>query len=39
VVDPAASADAPARVTLVDRADWLLSMMTAFLDAPMPERH
>src|SRR5918911_1381732 len=25
-------------VTLVDRADWLLSMMTAFLDAPMPER-
>jgi pimeloyl-ACP methyl ester carboxylesterase len=26
-------------VTLVDRADWLLSMMTAFLDAPMPERH
>jgi pimeloyl-ACP methyl ester carboxylesterase len=26
-------------VTLVDRADWLLSMMTAFLDAPMPGRH
>jgi hypothetical protein len=25
-------------VTLVDRADWLLSMVTAFLDAPMPER-
>jgi pimeloyl-ACP methyl ester carboxylesterase/DNA-binding transcriptional ArsR family regulator len=25
-------------VTLVDRADWLLSMITAFLDAPMPER-
>ena len=24
-------------VTLVDRADWLLSMITAFLDAPMPE--
>ena len=26
-------------VTLVDRADWLLSMITPFLDAPMPERH
>jgi len=26
-------------VTLVDRADWLLSMSTAFLDAPMPEPH
>lgn len=25
------------RVTLVDRADWLTSMVTAFLDAPMPE--
>jgi pimeloyl-ACP methyl ester carboxylesterase len=25
-------------VTLVDRADWLLSMITEFLDAPMPER-
>jgi hypothetical protein len=24
-------------VTLVDRADWLASMATAFLDAPMPE--
>ncbi len=24
-------------VTLVDRADWLLSMITAFLDAPMPK--
>jgi pimeloyl-ACP methyl ester carboxylesterase len=24
-------------VTLIERADWLLSMMTAFLDAPMPE--
>jgi pimeloyl-ACP methyl ester carboxylesterase len=24
-------------VTLVDRADWLASMITAFLDAPMPE--
>ncbi len=24
-------------VTLVDRADWLLSMIPAFLDAPMPE--
>ncbi len=24
-------------VTLVDRADWLLSMITAFLDAPMPQ--
>jgi pimeloyl-ACP methyl ester carboxylesterase len=24
-------------VTLVERADWLLSMITAFLDAPMPE--
>jgi pimeloyl-ACP methyl ester carboxylesterase len=26
-------------VTLVHRADWLLSMITAFLDAPMPERN
>jgi pimeloyl-ACP methyl ester carboxylesterase len=25
-------------VTLVDRADWLLSMIAAFLDAPMPDR-
>ena len=25
------------RVTLVNRAGWLLSMITAFLDAPMPE--
>jgi pimeloyl-ACP methyl ester carboxylesterase len=24
-------------VTLVERADWLLSMVTEFLDAPMPE--
>jgi pimeloyl-ACP methyl ester carboxylesterase len=24
-------------VTLVERADWLVSMITAFLDAPMPE--
>jgi pimeloyl-ACP methyl ester carboxylesterase len=24
-------------VTLVERADWLLSMITAFLEAPMPE--
>ena len=24
-------------VTLIERADWLLPMMTAFLDAPMPE--
>jgi pimeloyl-ACP methyl ester carboxylesterase len=24
-------------VTLIQRADWLLSMITAFLDAPMPE--
>jgi pimeloyl-ACP methyl ester carboxylesterase len=24
-------------VTLVDRADWLASMITGFLDAPMPE--
>jgi hypothetical protein len=24
-------------VTLVDRADWLLSMISAFLDAPMPK--
>ncbi len=24
-------------VTLVDRADWLLSMIAAFLDAPMPK--
>jgi pimeloyl-ACP methyl ester carboxylesterase len=24
-------------VTLVDRAEWLASMITAFLDAPMPE--
>lgn len=24
-------------VTLVDRADWLLSMVTEFLDAPMPQ--
>jgi pimeloyl-ACP methyl ester carboxylesterase len=24
-------------VTLVDRADWLVSMINAFLDAPMPE--
>lgn len=24
-------------VTLVDRADWLVSMVTAFLDAPMPK--
>jgi hypothetical protein len=24
-------------VTLVDRDDWLLSMIPAFLDAPMPE--
>jgi pimeloyl-ACP methyl ester carboxylesterase len=24
-------------VTVVDRADWLLSMVTEFLDAPMPE--
>jgi pimeloyl-ACP methyl ester carboxylesterase len=24
-------------VTLVDRAEWLVSMITAFLDAPMPE--
>ena len=24
-------------VTLVERADWLLSMITAFLDAPMPQ--
>jgi pimeloyl-ACP methyl ester carboxylesterase len=24
-------------LTLVDRAEWLLSMITAFLDAPMPE--
>ena len=23
-------------VTVVDRADWLVSMITAFLDAPMP---
>jgi hypothetical protein len=26
-------------VTLVDRADWLLSIITAFLEAPLPERH
>ena len=26
-------------VTLVDRADWLLSMIMAFLDAPTPEPH
>ncbi len=26
-----------AHVTLVDRADWLLSMITAFLDASMPD--
>ena len=25
-------------VTLADRADWLLSMISAFLDAPMPEQ-
>ena len=25
-------------VTLIQRADWLLSMIMAFLDAPMPER-
>jgi hypothetical protein len=24
-------------VTLVDRSEWLASMITAFLDAPMPE--
>jgi hypothetical protein len=24
-------------VTLVERAEWLLSMIGAFLDAPMPE--
>jgi hypothetical protein len=24
-------------ITLVERADWLPSMITAFLDAPMPE--
>ncbi len=24
-------------ITLVDRADWLISMIEAFLDAPMPE--
>ena len=24
-------------VTLVERADWLLSMITAFLDAPLPK--
>ncbi len=24
-------------ITLVERADWLLSMITAFLDAPLPE--
>lgn len=24
-------------VTLIERADWLLSMITAFLDAPMPQ--
>lgn len=24
-------------VAVVDRADWLLSMIAAFLDAPMPE--
>ena len=24
-------------VTLIERADWLRLMMTAFLDAPMPE--
>jgi pimeloyl-ACP methyl ester carboxylesterase len=24
-------------VTLVDHADWLVSMITAFLDAPMPD--
>jgi hypothetical protein len=24
-------------VTLVDRADWLASMITGFLDAPMPK--
>jgi pimeloyl-ACP methyl ester carboxylesterase len=24
-------------ITLVDRADWLISMVTEFLDAPMPE--
>jgi hypothetical protein len=24
-------------VTLADRAEWLVSMITAFLDAPMPE--
>ena len=24
-------------VTLIERADWLLSMIPAFLDAPMPE--
>ena len=29
----------PTHVTLVDRADWLLPMITAFLDAPMPGRH
>jgi hypothetical protein len=26
-----------AHVTFVERADWLLSMITAFLDTPMPE--
>jgi len=26
-----------AHVGLMDRADWLLSMIGAFLDAPMPE--
>jgi pimeloyl-ACP methyl ester carboxylesterase len=25
-------------IALVERADWLLSMLSAFLDAPMPER-
>ena len=25
------------RVTLVVRADWLVSMITAFLDAPVPD--
>lgn len=24
-------------VTIVDRADWLVSMTTQFLDAPMPK--
>jgi hypothetical protein len=23
-------------ITLVDRADWLISMITVFLDAPLP---